>query len=176
MQAPKITLINISFEFDNCVRGHHIYKDVWTPVVNDGLNYRREEENVSDPYTVAIIKSGNIVGHTPCWMSTACSLFIQKGSAVAFPIAALSSSVHQLYFPQLAVVAVNTFPTYTFAASSSALDNKGTLVGSTTDKLEEKLGLFFVWYKKYFSNDISFLIRFQFTDFNFTVVSLTVKL
>ena len=37
--------------------------------------------------------------------------------------------------------------THTFVALSCELDNKGTLVGSTTNKLEGKLGLFFVLYE-----------------------------
>ena len=96
--------------------------------MDEGLNCRKEEENISDPYAVAIIKSGKIIGHVSCRVSAACNLFIQKGSAIVFPIAVLSSGLYQLYFPQLAVVVVNTFPTH---ASSSTLDNKGMLVRST---------------------------------------------
>ena len=72
----------MSFEFNSCIRGHHIYKDVWTPVVEEGLNCRREEGNISDPYAVAVIKSGNIVGHMPHRISTACNLFIQKTGVI----------------------------------------------------------------------------------------------
>ena len=53
------------FELESFIRGHHIYKDVWTPVVNEELSCRREEGNISDPYAVAFIKSGVIVGHVP---------------------------------------------------------------------------------------------------------------
>ena len=77
-----MALIDISFELESCIRGHHIYKDVWTPVVHEELNCRREERNISDPYAVAIIKSGNIVGHVPRRISTACNLFIQKGGVI----------------------------------------------------------------------------------------------
>ena len=51
----------------------------------------------------------------------------------------------------------STFLIHAFVASSSKLDNEETLVGSTTDKLEGKLRLFFVLYKKYFSKDILLL-------------------
>ena len=123
--------------------------------MDEGLNCRKEEGNISDPYAVAIIKSGKIIGHVSCRVSAACNLFIQKRSAIVFPIAALSSGVYQLYFPQLAVVVVNTFQTHT---SNSVLDNKGMLVRSTTHKLKNKLGLFFVLCKKYFSKDIFCLL------------------
>ena len=69
----------MSFELDSCIRGHHIYKDVWTPVVDKVLNCRREEGNISNPYAVAAIKSGNIIGHMPRRIPAACNLFIQKG-------------------------------------------------------------------------------------------------
>ena len=65
-------------EIESCIRGHHVYKDVWTPVVDEELNCRREEGNISDPYAVATVKSGNIVGHVPRRISVACNLFIQK--------------------------------------------------------------------------------------------------
>ena len=70
------------FESESCFRGHHIYKDVWTPVVTEELSCRREEGNISDPYAVAIIKSGVIVGHVPHRISATCNLFIQRGGAV----------------------------------------------------------------------------------------------
>ena len=79
----------MSFEFDSCIRGHHIYKDVWTPVVDEGLNCRREEGNISDPYAVAVIKSGNIVGHVPRRISAACNLFIQKGGVIVCKVTGL---------------------------------------------------------------------------------------
>ena len=65
-------------EIESCNHGHHVYKDVWTPVVDEELNCRREEGNISDPYAVATVKSGNIVGHVPRRISAACNLFIQK--------------------------------------------------------------------------------------------------
>ena len=50
--------------------------------MNEELSCRREEGNISDPYAVAFIKSGVIVGHVPCQISAACNLFIQRGGAV----------------------------------------------------------------------------------------------
>ena len=145
--------------------------------MDEGLNCRREEGNISDPYAVAIIKCGKIMGHVSCRISAACNLFIQNSSVIIFLIAALSSGVYQFYFPQLAVVAVNTFPTHAFTVLSSSLDNEGMLVGSTTDKLEGKLGLFLSCTKstsaRIFCSQLDTYHGFM--DFNFTVLSLTVK-
>ena len=49
--------------------GHHA-------VVNEELSCRKEEGNISDPYPVAFIKSGIIVGHVRHRISAACNLFI----------------------------------------------------------------------------------------------------
>ncbi len=49
---------------DSVVRGHHVYKRIWTPV-GEQLQLRPEEDNESDPRAVAILKHGVIVGHLP---------------------------------------------------------------------------------------------------------------
>ena len=42
---------------DTCVRGFHVYKDVWRPVIGEELRCQREEDNPRDPYAVAVTKS-----------------------------------------------------------------------------------------------------------------------
>ena len=63
------------FEKDSAVRGHHIYKKNWTPVLGDELTIMTEDDNKHDEHTVAIRKHGNVVGH-------AHALFIAKGILV----------------------------------------------------------------------------------------------
>ena len=41
--------------------------------VNEELSCRKEEGNISDPYTVAFIKSGVIIGYVPCQIPAACN-------------------------------------------------------------------------------------------------------
>lgn len=62
-----------SFEFSSCVRGHHIYKDIWSPVLGEELECTRESDNSSDPYAVAVKKASAIVGHIPKRISAASS-------------------------------------------------------------------------------------------------------
>ncbi len=50
---------------DNVVRGHHVYKQIWTPTVGEKLKIRPEEDNERDPRDVAVLKNGVIVGHLP---------------------------------------------------------------------------------------------------------------
>jgi hypothetical protein len=55
------------FRYDSCIRGFHVYKDVWNPVVGETLNAEREKklDNPADKYAVSVMKDGNIVGHVP---------------------------------------------------------------------------------------------------------------
>ena len=82
----------------SCVRGHHIYKDVWDPVVGEKLDCRRECGNVQDRYAVAVVrthvgpkhkrrrrKTENAVitvGHLPRKISCVCSLFLRRGGTL----------------------------------------------------------------------------------------------
>ena len=50
---------------DSCIRGYHVYKEVWTAVFGE-LYTEREISNVIDCYAVAVKKdSGETVGHLP---------------------------------------------------------------------------------------------------------------
>ena len=53
------------YEKESVVRGHHIYKTVWTPVIGEELPVEREEDNQHDQHAVAVVKNGDIVGHIP---------------------------------------------------------------------------------------------------------------
>ena len=39
------------------VRGHHIFKSVWQPVIGEILHTKREESNPVDRHAVAVIKT-----------------------------------------------------------------------------------------------------------------------
>ena len=47
------------------MRGHHIYKSVWTPFIGEELYLEPEESNEHDEYAVAVRKDGETVGHAP---------------------------------------------------------------------------------------------------------------
>ena len=49
---------------ESCIRGFHIYQDVWTPVVGEVLGCRREMTNTEfeDRYAVAVYKSHQRLG------------------------------------------------------------------------------------------------------------------
>ena len=53
-------------QIDSVVRGHHIYKSIWTPVIGKERYLEPKESNEHDKYAVAVKKDGEIVGHVPC--------------------------------------------------------------------------------------------------------------
>ena len=73
------------FAVESCIRGYHIYKDNWTPDLNNPevLSCTRESGNIHDLYAVAIRNITNdIVGHVPRAISTLCSIFILQGGTI----------------------------------------------------------------------------------------------
>ena len=51
--------------FDSVVRGHHVFKSVWTPSLGEVLSVKEEEDNEHDIFAVLVEKAGMIVGHVP---------------------------------------------------------------------------------------------------------------
>ncbi len=69
---------------DSCIRGYHIYKEIWTPEIEENLVCTREPRNAVDRYAVAVVKAnGTIVGHLPKKISVVTSLFIHRGGLVS---------------------------------------------------------------------------------------------
>ncbi len=67
---------------DCCIRGYHVYQDLWEAAIGEKLMCRRETSNVKDRYAVAVIKDNEIVGHLPQTLSLVCSLFLCRGGSV----------------------------------------------------------------------------------------------
>jgi len=49
-----------SFEIEAMVRGYHIYKDVWSALIDEEFPCKREDGNRFDPFAVAVC-NGDIV-------------------------------------------------------------------------------------------------------------------
>ena len=60
------------YETASVVRGYHMYKDIWTPVIGEQLLCQREEGNPNDRYAVSVLHLSTVVGHVPRHMSTLC--------------------------------------------------------------------------------------------------------
>ena len=46
------------FEVESMVCGYHKYKDIWEATLGENLKCQRENGNIHDIYTVAVLKSG----------------------------------------------------------------------------------------------------------------------
>ena len=61
--AIGVTCASMSFSIDSVVRGHHIYKCVWTPEIGEKLQCQIESYNIHDMHAVAVELDGvGIVG------------------------------------------------------------------------------------------------------------------
>ena len=47
---------------ESCVRGFHVYKDIWIPATGEVLSCKGEDGNIMNPYAVAIMKGSEIFG------------------------------------------------------------------------------------------------------------------
>lgn len=70
------------FSLDSVIRGHHVYKSIWTPVYDEVLAVRVEEGNGEDHYAVGIYKGAILVGHTPRELSRTLYFFLRHGGSI----------------------------------------------------------------------------------------------
>ena len=66
------------------VRGYHEYKSVWCATVGEMLKLTTGLTNPQDPFAVAAIKDGCVVGHVPRTVSQTISFFLGKDRSVSF--------------------------------------------------------------------------------------------
>ena len=68
----------LSFTVEAMIRGYHVYKNIWSSVLDEELPCQKETGNTSDPFAVGVLKDGVIVGHVARKISSICSLFFTK--------------------------------------------------------------------------------------------------
>ena len=72
---------------ESVVRGHHIYKNRWTPVIGEILLCEQEWDNVEDQFAVAVVKTGVVVGHIPRKISRVCWYFLEHQGGMLCEVA-----------------------------------------------------------------------------------------
>ena len=74
----------MEFEYERacCVRGYHVYQEIWETAVGEVLACEREPRNTQDRYAVAVKKDGTVIGHLPRKVWCVCSLFLKRGSNI----------------------------------------------------------------------------------------------
>lgn len=71
-----------TYAYSSVIRGHHVYKSIWTPVIGETLHVRIEENNEYDRFAVSVLREDEIVGHIPQEISRLFSSFLNRGGAV----------------------------------------------------------------------------------------------
>ena len=64
------------------IRGFHVYREIWTPVIGEVLTCKRQPSNMVDRYAVRVVKGTETVGHLPKKILKIFSLFIRRGGMV----------------------------------------------------------------------------------------------
>ena len=54
-----------AYEMESCVRGYHVYKDLWDPSIREDILCEREPFNDADQYALAILEDDTVVSHIP---------------------------------------------------------------------------------------------------------------
>ena len=62
---------------ESVVRGHHVFKRIWIPVVGEVLVVERERGNPEDRFAVSVLQDGTVVGHIPREFSKLCWDFLR---------------------------------------------------------------------------------------------------
>ena len=71
-----------SFTIDAMIRGYHVYKDIWSAVLDEELPCQLELSNLVDPFGIGVMKEGTVVDHVPWKISSVCSLFLQRNGSI----------------------------------------------------------------------------------------------
>ena len=69
-----------TYEKASVIRGHHVYKTVWTPFIGQELSLKAEDGNA---HAVAVMKDGSVVGHIPRSLSTVSWYFLKRGGHIS---------------------------------------------------------------------------------------------
>ena len=78
-------MYSMEIEFESCIRGHHMYSTIWTPVSGKLLSWKRELDNAEDQYAVVVCRvDGIVVGHIPRKISFLCAVFIRRGGTIQY--------------------------------------------------------------------------------------------
>ena len=77
------TVGSSTWTFNSVIRGHHIYKTIWTPVIDEQLFTKAEDGNEHDRHAVAVTNGeGTVVGHMPRSLLPVSWYFIKNGGSI----------------------------------------------------------------------------------------------
>ena len=66
-------------EVSSYITGHHLYKNIWTPVLGEIWNCHPDIGNVYDDFTVKVVNNeGTTIGHVPRELAEELSVFLRR--------------------------------------------------------------------------------------------------
>jgi hypothetical protein len=89
---------DFTYTCDSCIRGYHVYHDIWTRTLEECLVCEQQAENLHDRYAVSVMKDGAVhaVGHLPKKISRLSSLFIGHGGRITVTVTGQQQHLHDL--------------------------------------------------------------------------------
>ena len=63
LQSELPIILITTMDLETFVKGHHVYKEIWTPKHDEELEVSTEPENLKDKFAVCVKKNHKIVGH-----------------------------------------------------------------------------------------------------------------
>ena len=75
-------MVEDSIRVESVVRGHHVYKEIWTPELGEVQTVCKELDNIHDRHAICVKKDRAIVGYVPRELSRTMDVFIEKGGVV----------------------------------------------------------------------------------------------
>ena len=99
------------YSIDSCVRGYHVYREIWKASVGEQLPCERELQggNSANPFAVAIKRSGSVVGHIPGKISSVCPLFLRRNGVMKVEMTGGRQYSADLPQGGLEIPCINTF-------------------------------------------------------------------
>ena len=76
-----------TLNLQSVIRGHHVFKRVWTPFVGEVLSLAKEVGNPHNQYAIAVQKKDRVVGRVPIELSRVFWNFISRGGDIHTEIA-----------------------------------------------------------------------------------------
>ena len=111
------------YEKECCVRGFHVYKDIWMPVKGEILDITRENDNPHDKYAVAVKQGQKTVGHIPREISKTVAFFLKHGGKVSCRVVSEKHQPSDIAKGGLEIPCV-----YIFSASPAMIKKLKTLI------------------------------------------------
>lgn len=75
------------YSYPSCIRGFHVYRNIWTPYEGEELTTKRETDNLFDKYAISVLKDDTVVGHVPKEISKLVAFFIKHGGMLKCVVA-----------------------------------------------------------------------------------------